>query len=88
MADYEINCIIPDSSDPGRRIDAVGGPVIGVQKIDTVIRWIDEGHTFWTMVGGVRAKVFVGGTLLTGRFLTTSPDGYQPNNLLKLQRCR
>jgi hypothetical protein len=88
MASYEINCIIPDSSDPGRRIDAVGGPEIGVQTEDTVIAWIAQGHTFWTMVNGVRANVRVGGSLLTGQFLTTSPDGYQPNNLLKLPRCR
>ena len=88
MASYEINCIIPDGSDPGRRIDAVGGPVLGVQNEDTVIRMIDNGHTFWTMVNGVRATVYVGGTHLTGRYLTTSPDGYQPNNLLKLPRCR
>jgi hypothetical protein len=88
MASYEINCIIPDSNDPGRRIDAVGGPVMGVHDEDTVIRWIDEGHTFWTMVNDVQAKVYVGGTILTGRYLTTSPDGYQPNNLLKLPRCR
>ena len=88
MASYEINCIIPDGSDPDRRIDSVGGPEIGIQKEDTVIAWIDQGHTFWTRVNGVQANVYVGGTILGGRFLTTSRDGYQPNNLLKLQRCR
>lgn len=85
--DYQITCITPDGNDPGRRIDMVGGPVIGVQSEDTVITWIGQGHTFWTSVSGYRAEVYVGGTVLGTRFLTTSPDGRLQNNLLHLPRC-
>jgi hypothetical protein len=84
--DYQITCITPDGSDPGRRIDGVGGPW-GRLSEDQAIAMIDAGHTFWTSVNGLRADVRVGGSILGGRFLTTSPDGYLPNNLLHLPRC-
>lgn len=85
--DYQITRIIPDGSDPGRRIDAVYGPVCGLLYEDAAIRLIDAGNTFFfTDVNYSRADVYVAGTFLGTRWLTTSPDGYGPNNLCQLPR--
>lgn len=81
---YQITHIVPDGSDPGRRIDAVYGPTCGLLPEDSAIAMIDAGDGFYTSVYGVTAAVYVAGTWLTGRFLTTSPDGFGPNNLCQL----
>lgn len=89
MGDYQVTCIIPDGGDTDRRIDRLGGTFHAEsQPIDTVIRWIDEGHTFWTMVSGRRVRVIDKRHPQTNRrYLTTEGDGFPPNNLLKLPRC-
>jgi hypothetical protein len=89
MTDYHVTCIIPDSRDPGRRIDAVGG-AFGVIDEDTAITMIRQGHTFYTQGGlmNLRAPVRIAGSILGGEYLTTSPDGYLPNNLLHMAHCR
>ncbi len=85
MAAYQITHIIPDRSDPDRRIDAVYGPECGLLWLDDAIRWIANGHTFWTWVGLYRAAVhYVRATALARHHLSTSPDGFRPNNLLSL----
>ena len=88
MASYQIVCVVPDSSDPGRRIDAVGVAELGqILSIDQAIALHDQGDRFWTIADGIRANVYVHGGLLTSRYMTTSPDGFGPNNLLKLPPC-
>jgi len=82
----EITCIVPDSSDPGARIDAVGGS--GWQKDeDTVIREIDNGtESYYTNANGQRADVVV----MRDRdapYLRTDPDATTANNLLSLPNC-
>lgn len=82
----EITCIVPDSSDPGGRIDAVGGP--GWQKDeDTVIREIDNGiESYFTNAAGQRADVVVMRDKPTP-YLRTNPDQTTANNLLSLPQC-
>jgi hypothetical protein len=82
----EITCIVPDSSDPGNRIDAVGGS--GWQKDeDTVIDEIENGtESYYTNAAGQRADVVV----MTDRptkYLRTDPDTTRKNNLLSLATC-
>lgn len=85
--DYQVTCIVPHNSISGR-IQAIGGPVLGVISEDTAISWIRTGVArFYTQVGYHQAWVRIAGTLLTGQYLTTSPDGYLPNNLLHLPTC-
>jgi hypothetical protein len=87
MADYQVSCIIPDGSDPDRRIDSLGGPAFKTAPIDDVIGWIEGGHTFWVSVGGYRVNVIIG--IRNGRkYLTTEGDGFPPNNLLNLPHCQ
>jgi uncharacterized protein DUF3892 len=81
----EITCIVPDSSDPGNRIDAVGGD--GWQKDEnTVIGEIEGGAEYFTNADGVRADVVVMRDRLTP-YLRTHPDQTTENNLLKLPAC-
>jgi hypothetical protein len=85
--DYQVVCAVPDGNDPDRRIDAIGAAGLGIVPEDRAIAMIDVGHRFHTYVSGFRAEVYVKGGGFTRRFLTTSPDGYGPNNLCKLPRC-
>lgn len=89
MGHYQITCIIPDGADADRRIDRLGGTFHAEsQPIDTILRWIDEGHTFWTTAQGRAVGVIPQTHPQTGRrYLTTQGDGFPPNNLLNLPRC-
>lgn len=89
MADYRVSCIIPDGGDADRRIDSLGGPGWKTSPIDHVIGWIERhGHTFWVEVAGRRVNVVVAQHANGRKYLTTERDGFPPNNLLRLERCR
>ncbi len=83
---YQITHVVPDGADPDRRIDAVYGPSCSYLLEDQAIAMIDKGASFHTFEGGVGARVYVAGNSLSRRWLTTSADGYGPNNLCKLPR--
>lgn len=89
MGRYQVTCHVPDGADADRRIDKLGGTFHAQpQPIDTIIRWIDEGHTFWTEAYGRAVEVVVRTHSHSGRrYLTTEGDGFPPNNLLKLPTC-
>ena len=89
MGHYQVTCVTPDGADYDRRIDKLGGAFHDYpQPIDTIIRWIDEGHTFWTMAHGRPVDVIVKTHPQSGRrYLTTVGDSFPPNNLLNLPRC-
>lgn len=81
----EISCIVPDSSDPDSRIDAVGGPG-WTKDEDVVIAEIEGGAEYYVKVDGRKVDVEVAER--DGRkFLKTAADGYSPNNLLSLPTC-
>jgi hypothetical protein len=85
MTSFQITHIIPDRSDPDRRIDAVYGPGCGLLYLDEAIRYIRSGHTFWTWVGLRQAEVhYIPPSIFARHHLTTSRDGFLPNNLLSL----
>lgn len=87
---YQVTCITPDGSDSDQRIDAIGGTSGGGWKllIDDAIAKIDGGtHEFWTNVDGRSADVIVAKRSNGRKYLKTTADGVEPNNLLKLPRC-
>lgn len=87
MASYQVTCHVPDGTDKDQRIDAVGG---GGWKhlIDDAIRNIELGlHDYWTYVAGARAVVVVATRPNGRKYLKTTADGIEPNNLLALPRC-
>jgi hypothetical protein len=85
--DYQITHTIPDGADPDGRIDAIYGPSCGLIYEDQAISQIDWGiNTFYTLEWGMRANVYAITNVYGTRFLTTSPDGFGPNNLCRLPR--
>ena len=88
MTTFRITATRKDGPDYDRRIDAVQLEFSQVWGIDQVIQWIDSGvHRFYTSIGGIVAEVYVRRRGLGAKYLTTSPDGYQRNNLLILPDC-
>jgi hypothetical protein len=89
MAQFQVSCITPDRNDLDRRIDRLGGPVMGVHPIDTVLRWHVEGHRFYVMVE--TTVVFlrrIQHPVSKRWFFSTEPDGRYDNNLHSLPLCR
>lgn len=89
---HQVRCTTKDGPDWDRRIDGIGGNgTDGPWRLSTdrAIEGIKNGTwTFYTVVNGVRATVLVRRHPTSGReFLTTSPDGVRPNNLLLLPDC-
>lgn len=87
MASYQVTCHIPDGQDADQRIDAIGGS--GWRHlIDDAIRYLEtRTNDYWTMVAGARADVIVAKRTNGRKYLKTTADGVEPNNLLKLPRC-
>lgn len=88
MASLQITCITPDGRDADQRIDAVGGSGF-YHLIDDAIRYIENRtNSYWTMVNGRAADVIVAVRPNGRKYLKTTADGYEPNNLLALPNCR
>jgi hypothetical protein len=89
--EYRVDCSKKDGPDADRRIDGIGGTSGGgwFKWSQQAINEINYGQsTFYTYVNYVRAEVQVRRHQPSGQdYLTTSPDGYQPNNLLELPNC-
>lgn len=91
-ADVQVQCINKrDRQSPHERIKSIGGVrTDGVRwKLgeDEAIAGMKAGTwTFFTNVNNRRANVRIGHHL-GHEYLTTEPDGQQPNNLLALPEC-
>lgn len=87
MAAYQVTCHTPDGYDADQRIDAIGG--FGWRHmIDEAILYIETGtNSYWTYAAGTRATVIVAKRPNGRKYLKTTADGVEPNNLLNLPRC-
>lgn len=87
MAYLQVTCHTPDGADADQRIDAIGGDG-WYHPIDDAIRNIESYvHNYWTSVAGVRADAIVAKRANGRKYLKTTADGIEPNNLLALRRC-
>ncbi|MGE5564174.1 MAG: DUF3892 domain-containing protein [Bacillota bacterium] len=88
MASYQVTCHTPDNLDLDRRIQGLGG-LLWWFSIDQIIAMIELGHdSFWVSVSGYRVDVVVRQHGIFGKkYLTTTADGFPPNNLLNLPLC-
>jgi Protein of unknown function (DUF3892) len=95
-ADHQVTCIIPDGGDPDRRIDSIGGATGGEGtdgpwklKLDDVIAGIERGKwRFWTMdTKGNSVWVIIAKRPNGRKYLKTTADDVEPNNLLALPHC-
>jgi hypothetical protein len=94
-ARHQVTCITPDGGDADQRIDAIGGATGSTTggpwklDIDTAIARIEDGtFSFWTEGGGQVADVIVAKRSNGRKYLKTTADGIEPNNLLALPTCR
>lgn len=88
MASYQVTCHTPDNLDLDRRIQGLGGYGWWF-GIDEIIGMIESyQHNFWVSVNGRRVDVIVRQHGIFGKkYLTTTADGFPPNNLLNLPPC-
>jgi hypothetical protein len=92
-ADIQVQCINKTNrSNHYERIHNIGGVNADGTRWklseDEAIAGMKDGRwTFYTLVNNVRANVRIGWHQLKREYLTTEPDGYQPNNLLALPEC-
>lgn len=92
---HEVTCIVPDGSDPDRRIDKIGGKSGGegtggawTLALDRAIEGIENGKwSFWTQGGGRATNVIVAKRANGKKYLKTEADEVEPNNLLALPKC-
>jgi hypothetical protein len=88
MASYQVTCHVPDGLDKDQRIDAIGGSGFGKHLIDDAISNIENRvHSYWTLVAGAHADVIVAKRPSGRKYLKTTADGIEPNNLLALPHC-
>jgi hypothetical protein len=86
-ASYPITCVIPDSSDQDQRIEIIGG-VGWRRRIDDAIRDIEtRAVDYWTYAAGTRARVIVAQRPNGRKYLKTTADDAEPDNLLGLPEC-
>lgn len=83
----EITCIIrTDRTDPHERIKFVGGNGFRYALSEAIRRSEEQINEFWTQGGGKVANVIVA-THNGRKYLKTTNDGVQPDNLLALPTC-
>ena len=89
MYTYFVTCHTPDNFDLDRRIQGLGGPVMGWLSIDAVINMIDQGHNFYTQPTYGNGQLIVTAVHPRNgrRYLKTVADDAEPNNILSLPPC-
>lgn len=89
MSTYYATCHTPDNYDADRRIQGLGGPVMGRLNVDTIILMINQGHTFYTSPPtGNGQRIVTAIHPVSGRhYIKTMADGVVPNNILALPKC-
>jgi Protein of unknown function (DUF3892) len=88
MTDIQVKCHRPDDQDKDRRLEGLGAP--GWYKdIDTLIREIEAGtNRYWTTTPQQQSVWIEVKQRPNGRkYLKTTADGVEPNNLLALSKC-
>jgi hypothetical protein len=85
MGRFRIVCVNKNSEGDIIRVGIEGLDVYGVDAVINDIRL--EKNQFYTTARGYPADVLIKPKRYGGYFLTTSPDGIQPNNLDYLPYC-
>jgi predicted dithiol-disulfide oxidoreductase (DUF899 family) len=84
----EITCIVKrDRQSAHERIQSVGGASFHYSQSDAITRIENGTNAFWTRGGGKVADVIVA-KHDGNKYLKTTNDGVQPDNLLALPTCK
>jgi hypothetical protein len=86
---FQVNCHKPDNTDPDRRIQGLGGKGSSqwYRTIDHLISLIEGGDKFWTVDPQGNSVWIIIATRNGRKYLKTTADGIEPNNLLALPVC-
>lgn len=83
----QVTCITPDGADADQRIDAIGAAGWRYLIDEAIAKIEARSHEFWTYAQGRVADVVVAKRSNGRKYLKTTADGVEPNNLLALPRC-
>lgn len=87
---FQVTCHKPDDADRDRRLEGLGGPSGGgwYRDIDTLILLIESGEIqLWTVDSKGNSVWVIVAERNRRKYLKTTSDGVEPNNLLALRRC-
>lgn len=87
---FQVTCHKLDDGDRDRRIEGLGGPGGGgwYRDIDQLIAWIESGaYQFWTVDTAGNSVWIEVKERNRRKYLKTTSDGVEPNNLLALPHC-
>lgn len=87
--EYRITCVVHDEKEVITHLGIGTEEKRQVKPVSTFVDWINSGkYKFYTLEGGAKAYVYVKVNPKTQKpFLTTNPDGLDPNNLDNLRGC-
>ncbi|PZQ80515.1 MAG: DUF3892 domain-containing protein [Ancylobacter novellus] len=84
---FRVTCHKPDNIDRDRRLEGLGGSG-WYRDIDTLISLIEGGENkFWTVDTAGNSVWIEVKERNRRKYLKTTSDGVEPNNLLALPRC-
>ena len=90
MATHQVTCHTPDNADADRRIQGVGTSTGVWWNVDQVIDAIESKRDeFWTTTPqGQSVWIEVKQRSSGRKYIKTTADGVEPNNILALPVCR
>lgn len=83
---YQVTCHKPDNADKDRRLQGVGAPG-WYRTIDQMIMLIEGGDRFWTVDQSGNSVWIIVSSRNGRKYIKTTSDGLEPNNLLALPHC-
>ena len=85
----EITCINKsDRYDPHERITHVGGDGWRITQESAIVHIESGAYEFYVHAGGRTVNVIVAESRWGNKYIKTTADGEQPDNLLSLPECR
>ncbi len=92
MPTHQVTHHRPDDADPDRCLEGLGGPdgtgALWYRDIDTLIEGIESGaYQLWTIDKQGNSVWVEVRERNRRKYLKTTSDGVEPNNLLALPRC-
>ena len=83
---FQVTCHTPDNADKDRRLQGVGGNG-WYRTVDQMIMLIEGDDKFWTVDQSGNSVWLIVSSRNGRKYIKTTSDGLEPNNLLALPHC-